>query len=129
MTSTFRSLLPLTAILLSAVLPIAALLSVTPAMAKPAVGSTDPVRVVVSHGDLDLTDASDVAVLDQRIRSSVKRACPALTRNLRETAHAAQCRRAAAARAHAQKDVAIASAEANRQRFASASDPSAVAAQ
>ena len=129
MTSTFRSLLPLTAILLSAVLPIAALVSVTPAMAKPVSGSTEPVRVVVSHGDLDLTNASDVARLDQRIRSSVKRACPTLTRNLRETAHASQCRKTASVRAHAQKDVAIASAQADRAQFASAGDRKAVAAQ
>ncbi|WP_447753177.1 UrcA family protein [Sphingopyxis fribergensis] len=124
-----QTLLPLSAILLSAVLPIAALISATPASARPASASTEPVRVVVNHGDLDLTDASDVAVLDQRIRSSVKRACPVMTRNLRETAHAARCRKSAAARALQQKDVAIASAQANRPQFASANDTKAVAAQ
>jgi len=129
MTSNFRTLLPLAAILLSAALPIAALLSTTPAVAQPRSGSAEPVEVVVNHGDLDLTETADVARLDQRIRSSVKRACPVLTRSLDELAHANQCRKTAAARAYAQKDIAVAAALATRQRFAGASDPKAVAAQ
>jgi len=124
-----QTALPLTAILLSAVLPIAALISATPASAKTMTGATEPVEVLVKHGDLDLTDESDVARLDQRIRSSVKRACPKLTRNLRETAHARQCRKTASARALEQKEVAIASALAGRQQFAAAKDRNAVAAQ
>ena len=124
-----QTALPLTAILLSAVLPIAALISATPASAKTMPGATEPVEVVVHHNDLDLTDASDVARLDQRIRSSVKRACPTLTRALRETAHARQCRKTASARALQQKEVAVASAHANRQQFAAANDRNAVAAQ
>lgn len=128
MTSNFRSLLPLTAILLSAVLPIAALLSVTPAMARP-VSGTEPVEVIVEHGDLDLTASAGVAALDRRIRSSVKQACPALTRDLREAAHVRECRKTAAARAATQRDVAIAAAEADRPRLASSTDPKAVAVQ
>lgn len=123
-----QTALPLAAILLSAALPIAALISATPASAKTR-GSFEPVSVVVDHRDLDLTDASDLAVLEQRIRSSVKRACPTLTRDLREAAYARQCRQITAARALEQKEIAVASAQANRPQFAAANDPKAVAAQ
>ncbi len=111
------------------ILPAAALLAAAPAAAEPFPGSAEPVQVVVGHGDLDLTDAADVARLERRIDSSVRRACPALTRNLRETAHAQQCRRTARARATEQKQVAIAAAHANRTRFASNGDDKAVAQQ
>lgn len=125
MTKAFQSLLP--AVLLVA-LPLAMGAAPGPAAAKMWPGSTEPVRVEVSHRDLDLTDAADVAVLEQRIASSVKRACPVLTRSLREASHARQCRKTAAANAAAASEVAIAEAQANRTRFASRDDK-AVAAQ
>lgn len=127
MRKSLQSPLPLAALLLGLILPVASLTTAPPANAMP--GSTEPVRVVVSHGDLDLTDAADVARLDQRIASSVKRACPILTRDLRELAHARRCRQTAAADATAKKDIAVAAAEFHRRQHAAARDPKAVAAQ
>jgi UrcA family protein len=129
MRKSLQSPLPLAVILIAAILPVTMLTTAHPAEAKPFAGSTEPVVVVVSHRDLDLTNQADVAVLDQRIASSVKRACPVLTRNLKELSHARQCRKTAAAHASAKKDVAVAAAEANRPHYASASDPKALAAQ
>lgn len=127
MRKSLQSPLPLAALLIALILPVASLTTAPPANAMS--GSTEPVRVVVSHGDLDLTNAADLARLNQRLASSVKRACPILTRDLRELSHARRCRQTAAANATAKKDIAIAAAQANRQQHATARDPNAVAAQ
>ncbi|WP_448140374.1 UrcA family protein [Sphingopyxis fribergensis] len=129
MRKSLHSPLPLAAILLAAIIPVTSMFAAPPAMAKPSARSTEPVEVVVNHRDLDLTNEADVARLDQRIASSVKRACPVLTRDLRELSHARQCRKTAAAHATARKDIAVAAAQANRQHLASAQGPKSVAAQ
>ncbi|ALJ14688.1 UrcA family protein [Sphingopyxis macrogoltabida] len=117
MQSTVRFLLPLTVLLAGA-----------PAAVQ-ARGGIEPVRVTISHRDLDLTDPADVAVLERRIRGSVKMACPTLARTLTEIAHARKCERVVTEQAATQKQVAIAEAEANRVRYASGGGNKAVAVQ
>ena len=125
MRKAFQPLLP--AILLVA-MPLAFGAAPTPAAAKAAPGSTEPVRVLVSHDDLDLTGDAGIAALERRIQSAEKTACPAMTRSLREIAHARACRKTAAANAKTQSEIAIATARAGRAQFAS-NDDKAVAAQ
>jgi UrcA family protein len=52
------------------------------ASAKSFPGSLGQTRVVVRHRDLDLSDAKDVAIVEQRLRIAVREARPAMTRSL-----------------------------------------------
>lgn len=129
MRSIHHSPLRLGAILAFAIIPAAMIAMTVPAHAESARGSTEPVSVIIRHGDLDLTGPDGVAALERRIASSVKRACPTLTRDLREQVHARKCRQAAALRASRDKQVAIAAAEARRPRLAAAASDGKVSAQ
>jgi UrcA family protein len=109
-------------------LPVALLVAVAPAAAEP-VGGLEPTRVNVAYGDLDLATDAGAATLAVRVRSAIKRACPELTRDLRQQAVARKCRSAAAENAKAASEVAIAAARAGSPRLASGGDRAKAALQ
>ncbi len=115
MNPTFRALFPLAAAFVC--------------IASPAHATEDaPPTTIVSHRDLDLTDANDVKILEGRVRRSVRSVCPKPTLSLRESMIARKCQKAAAANAAAQTEVAIASAQ-TRMRLASGKDNRAIGTQ
>lgn len=96
-------------------------IAAVPAAAEP-VSGLEPTSVNVDYGDLDLASDAGVATLATRVRSAIKRACPEMTRDLRQQAAARKCRTAAAARATEATEVAIASARAGSPRLASGTE-------
>ncbi len=92
-----------------------------PAVAEP-VSGLEPTTVNVDYSDLDLSSDAGVATLGVRVRSAIKRACPEMTRDLRQQAVARKCRTAAAARANEATEIAVASARADSPRLASGTE-------
>ena len=68
-------------------------IAAAPAVAKP-VSGLEPTTVNVDYSDLDLSSDAGVATLGVRVRSAIKRACPEMTRDLRQQAVARKCRTA-----------------------------------
>lgn len=113
------------AVLFPSLLSLTLVIAAAPAGAEPVSGS-EPTRVTVDSSDLDLSSDAGVATLGVRVRSAIKRACPEMTRELRQQSAARKCRTAAAARAREATEVAIASARAGSPRLASGAErPSA----
>jgi len=108
-------------LLLPSLLSLTMLIAAVPAVAKP-VSGLEPTTVNVDYSDLDLSSDAGVATLGVRVRSAIKRACPEMTRELRQQATARKCRAAAAARANEATEIAIASARASSPRLASGTE-------
>lgn len=95
----------------------------TTAIASP-VNSTE-FEKSVQHDDLDLTTQEGVAVLDQRVRTQIRRACANGGRDSASQRLERECRESALAAAMPDVEFAIAQANVNRPRFAENSSPAA----
>lgn len=109
------------AVLLPSLLSLTLVIAAAPAVAEP-VSGLEPTTVNVDYSDLDLSSDAGVATLGVRVRSAIKRACPEMTRDLRQQAAARKCRTAAAERANEATEIAIASARAGSPRLASGTE-------
>lgn len=94
-----------------------AITAAAPALAAPA-NSTE-FNATVEHDDLDLTTQRGIARLDERVRTTVRRACANGGRDSASIRLERECRNGALAAAETQVRLAIVEANADRPRFAS----------